>query len=222
MSTKKEQVLKEKYGLTEEDYQGYIQWQEKLEANRYKAIKRRGLASLQFNQYEHPKIAEVKYNQVLEGEGLRCSLYVTGCPFACKNCYQKSLWNQNQGVEWTEDLEAELFDYLGKTYVSGITLVGGEPLLSAKLLTPLCKKIRQRFPDKTIWSYTGYLMEDVLKLKGTELYELVEQLDVLIDGQFITELRDETNLKSFRGSSNQRLIDVATSLRQGKVVICKD
>lgn len=162
-------------------------------------------------------IMEYKKFQMLEGEGIRSSLYVSHCKFACVECYNPISQIKGQGTPYTQELEQEILTDMQNPNISGLTLVGGEPFLNAKQLLPLVKRIKSE-TNKTIWSYTGYLFEVLLTLTD-ERRELLSHIDVLIDGQFIKEERDESNLATFRGSSNQRLIDVQESLKQNKTVL---
>lgn len=168
-------------------------------------------------QTDEFRIADYKPFQALDGEGLRCSLYVSYCPFNCLGCYNKAAQKKDYGNPYTAELEERIMGDLANPHVAGLTLVGGEPFLSARWLMPLVRRIREELPEKTIWSYSGYSWE-ILRLFGDERRELLESLDVLIDGQFIQEERDEGNLKPFAGSSNQRLIDVPASLAAGTPV----
>ena len=165
---------------------------------------------------ENLNIMDYKKFQMLEGEGIRSSLYVSYCKFACIECYNPISQIYGKGNPYTQELEQEIVEDMSNPNVSGLTLVGGEPLLNAKNLLPLVKRIKTE-TDKTIWSYTGYIWEVVSQLTD-ERRELLNYIDVLIDGQFIKEERDERNLKTFCGSSNQRLIDVQASLKQNKTI----
>lgn len=202
----------------EEDYQGYLEFIDKIDKNRAKTLNRIGKISISWKQYDEPRVVDLKYYQMLEGEGIRHTIYVSGCYFNCKDCYNKSIQIQSEGYVLTKEMEDKFISKLADSSVSGVTFVGGEPLINAKLLIPLARRIRKELPDKTIWTYTGYLAEDILSMKNTMQYELFSLSDVVVDGQFVTELRDETNLKPFRGSSNQRLVDVKKTLSMNKAV----
>lgn len=202
----------------EEDYQGYLQFIEQIGKQRAENINRMGKMSKSWQQHEEPKVADLKYYQLLEGEGVRHTIYVSGCLFNCRDCYNKKIQIQEEGYTLTKEMEDEFLGRLDDPSVDGITFVGGEPLMSANLLIPMAKRIRKEYPDKTIWTYTGYLAEDLLDKKDSLQYTLFELSDIVVDGQFITELRDEANLAAFRGSSNQRLVDVKETIKQNKVV----
>ena len=152
-------------------------------------------------------------DDMLNGYGLRAVLWIAGCSHCCKECHNPITWDPDGGILFDEDAKKELFDELKKDYISGITLSGGDPLYSGNLLEveELVKEIRQTFPKKTIWLYTGGLWEDVKK------YSLVKYLDVLVDGEYECEKKD--SMLHWRGSSNQRVIDVQESLKQGKAVL---
>lgn len=152
-------------------------------------------------------------DDMLNGDGLRTVLWVAGCGHHCEECQNPVTWNPNGGIPFTDETKQELFDSLGKSYVSGITFSGGDPLHAANEpdVLALAKEIREKFPNKTIWLYTGYLWEYVKNR------EIVNYLDVLIDGPYVKQLRD-TKLH-WRGSANQRVIDVKESLEKGKLVL---
>lgn len=150
---------------------------------------------------------------MLNGDGLRVVLWVAGCSHHCPGCQNPVTWDPDGGVPFTDTERQEIFDELEKDYVSGITFSGGDPLHHANVweITDLAHEIRLRFPDKTIWVYTGYLWEDI---KTTAL---MRDTDVCVDGPFIADQKD-VNLH-WKGSANQRVIDVQRSLSSGTVVL---
>lgn len=150
---------------------------------------------------------------MLNGDGLRVVLWVSGCGHHCRGCQNPVTWNPKDGVPFDEAAREELFEQLSKSYISGITFSGGDPLYpeNEAEITALAKEIRRRFPEKTIWLYTGYLWEDVKEK------EIIKNLDVCVDGRYEEELRN-TQLH-WRGSSNQRVIDVQESLKKHQVVL---
>ena len=152
-------------------------------------------------------------DDMLNGDGLRVVLWVAGCDHCCKDCQNPITWDPEGGLPFDEEAKQELFAELDKDYVSGITFSGGDPLYmgTREELTELIKEIRAKYPDKTMWLYTGYLWEDICHL------ELIPYLDVLVDGRFIEELKD--NNLPWKGSSNQRVIDVKMTLELGKTVL---
>ncbi|EXJ23703.1 Ribonucleotide reductase of class III (anaerobic), activating protein [Alkalibacterium sp. AK22] len=162
-------------------------------------------------------VADYKPYNFVDGEGVRCSIYVSGCPFACKGCYNKAAQDFSYGAPYTEELETQIIRDLKAEYCQGLTLLGGEPFLNTGVTVPLCEKVRAIFGQKKdIWSWTGYTWEELLA--GTaDKRRLLELIDVLVDGRFEQDKMD-LNL-AFRGSSNQRIIDVRQSLKKGAVVL---
>lgn len=150
-------------------------------------------------------------DDMLNGDGLRVVLWVAGCNHCCKECHNPITWDPNGGLLFDESAKKEIFDELSKNYISGITFSGGDPLhiANAYEVTELAKEIKERFPDKTIWLYTGYTWEEICH------QEIVQYVDVLLDGEFEVE-RKELNLH-WVGSSNQRVIDVKRTLEEGTV-----
>lgn len=150
-------------------------------------------------------------DDMLNGDGLRVVLWVAGCNHHCKECHNPITWDPDGGLPFDEAAKQEIFEELGKPYISGITFSGGDPLYPANVaeVTELAKIIREQFPDKTIWLYTGGLWEDIC---GTEI---IRYIDVLVDGEFEVE-RKELNLQ-WKGSANQRVIDVPETLEKGEI-----
>lgn len=153
-----------------------------------------------------------KYD-MLNGDGLRVVLWVAGCSHGCKDCQNPITWDPQGGLPFTEEEKKEIFQELDKAYISGITFSGGDPLHPANIreVTALAREIRQRYPEKTIWLYTGYLWKEIVDL------EIVNYLDVVVDGKFISAQKDIT--LPWRGSSNQKVIDVPSTLKEGKIVL---
>ncbi len=155
-------------------------------------------------------------DDMLNGDGLRVVLWVAGCSHYCQECQNPVTWDPNGGLPFTEDTKEELFEALGKSYISGITFSGGDPLYQTNEpeILELAKEICEKFPDKTIWLYTGSTWEQIRD------HEIVGYLDILVDGEYVKELRD-TQLY-WRGSSNQRVIDVKKTLEDGEIRLhCK-
>lgn len=147
------------------------------------------------------------------GVGLRVVLWVSGCSHHCKNCHNPITWDPKEGLPFDKKAESELFSALEPDYISGITLSGGDPLHleNREEMTLLVEKIRKQFPEKTIWLYTGYVWEEIHQLP------IMKNLDVLVDGRFIEE---QKNLKlHWKGSANQRVIDVQKSLAANTVIL---
>lgn len=174
------------------------------------------------DEHSQGRIIDYKAFNFVDGEGVRHSLYVSGCLFHCEGCYNQATWSFAAGVPYTSALEQQIMADLAQPYVQGLTLLGGEPFLNTGILIPLVKRIRRELPTKDIWSWTGYTWEE-LQLETADKLELLSYIDVLVDGRYD---RSKRNLMlQFRGSSNQRIIDVQASLRTGRPVIwakCQD
>ena len=136
------------------------------------------------------------------GNGVRVTLFVSGCPHHCKNCFNPEAWDYQYGQLYTNEVQEELLDACKLSYIAGLTMLGGEPLApqNVPVVLRLCKEFRKRFPDKNIWMWTGYVYENLTD----EQKAVADLVDVLVDGPFIDELKD-LSLK-FRGSSNQRIL----------------
>ena len=155
-------------------------------------------------------------DDMLNGDGLRVVLWVAGCAHACPGCHNPETWDAAGGIPFDQAAKDELFAELEKDYVSGVTFSGGDPLFPANRETvgALCREIRQRFPDKTIWLYTGYRWEQIEEL------ELIDTVDVLVDGRFEQALADTA--LHWRGSANQRLIDVKRTRAAHEIKLHED
>ena len=166
--------------------------------------------------------ATIKPVDIANGPGVRVSLFVSGCRHHCKGCFNAQAWDFEYGEPFTEEVWQKIFSALDHDYMEGITLLGGEPMEPENQvgLLPFLKELKKRFPQKTIWCFSGYDFEkDILgrMMKESEVTrELVPLLDVLVDGKFVEDLKN-LSLK-FRGSENQRILDVACSLAAGKAV----
>lgn len=166
------------------------------------------------------KIADYKPFNFVDGEGVRCSVYVSGCLFNCPGCYNKIAQNFDYGVLYTPELEDTIIADLGQSYVQGLTLLGGEPFLNTPVLLKLCERVRQEYGQtKDIWSWTGYTWEE-LQGETEDKLALLAYVDVLVDGQFISAEKDLA--KAFRGSRNQRIIDVTQTQLNDKIVLYID
>ena len=165
----------------------------------------------------------LKKCDIANGIGVRVTLFVSGCTNHCPDCFQPQTWDFHFGRPFTADTEREIFAELDKSYVDGLTVLGGEPFEPENQpgLLALSRKIRAAYPEKSIWSFSGYLFDrDILAKKlgpWETTRELLSYLDVLVDGPFVASLKN-LNLR-FRGSSTQRLIDVPASLKTGAVVL---
>lgn len=168
-------------------------------------------------RYSQGRIASYKPFNFVDGEGVRNSLYVSGCLFACPGCFNKAAQSFRYGQPYTEELEEQILADLKPDYVQGLTLLGGEPFLNTGTLLPLIKKVRQIYGDsKDIWSWTGYTWEEMM-LETSDKLELLSLIDVLVDGRFELAKKDLT--LTFRGSSNQRIIRVPESLEKNKIIL---
>lgn len=165
---------------------------------------------------------EIKKYDIANGEGVRVSLFVSGCTHHCPGCFNQDTWNFKYGQAYTKDTEEEILDALKPDYISGLSLLGGEPFepQNQKTLVGLLEKVRERYSEKTIWCYSGYLFDRELLGESRARCEytdnMLSMLDVLVDGEFVEALKDITLV--FRGSSNQRVIDVQKSLAAGEIV----
>ncbi len=162
-------------------------------------------------------IADYKPYNFVDGEGVRCSLYVSGCPFACRGCYNKIAQNFAYGRPYSKELEDQIIEDLRADYCQGLTLLGGEPFLNTQVTISLCQRVRDEFGDrKDIWSWTGYDWDEIM-VGSQDKIELLQLIDVLVDGRFV-EAKKDLNL-AFRGSSNQKIIDVQKSLKDNSIVL---
>ena len=169
--------------------------------------------------------ATIKWTDIANGEGVRISLFVSGCTHRCKNCFNEIAWDFSYGKPFGEEIQEQIIKELNSGYIAGLSLLGGEPLepQNQAALYPFVKRVRETYPNKTIWCYTGFVLDEksgTLKetYKNTDVTkELISLFDVLVDGAYIEELKD-VRLK-FRGSSNQRVIDVQKTLTARECVL---
>jgi anaerobic ribonucleoside-triphosphate reductase activating protein len=162
-------------------------------------------------------IADYKAFNMVDGEGIRCSLYVSGCLFNCPGCYNKVAQNFHYGTPYSQELEDQIMEDLSQSYVQGLTLLGGEPFLNTQVCLRLVRRIRAEFGNqKDIWSWTGYTWDELMQESYDKL-QLLSYLDILVDGRFLEAEKDLT--LQFRGSANQRIIDVPKSLKENRVII---
>ena len=160
------------------------------------------------------KYAQIREMDVTNGSGIGVALFTQGCPYHCKNCFNPETWDFDKGTDWTKETENKIIELLKPEYITRLTILGGEPLIERNIepLTALLKRVKGIYPDKQVWLYTG---GDFEVLEG--LYEgIFQYIDILIDGRYIDDLRDY-KLK-WRGSSNQRIIDVQASLKSGDII----
>jgi anaerobic ribonucleoside-triphosphate reductase activating protein len=166
---------------------------------------------------------EIKKFDIANGEGVRVSLFVSGCTHHCKSCFNEETWDFFFGRPFTAETEQEILKALSPDYIDGLSLLGGEPFerQNQRVLLPFLKKVKSCYPGKNIWCYTGYLFEEELlkdsRARGECTDELLSMIDVLVDGEYVEELKNIS--LPFRGSGNQRIIDVKASLESGKVLM---
>lgn len=154
-------------------------------------------------------VADYKPFNFVDGEGVRCSLYVSGCPFKCPGCYNEAAQSFRYGKSYNAELEEKILADLAQPYVAGLSLLGGEPMLATPILLPLVRRVRAEFGDtKDIWVWSGYTFERLM-IDTSDKHELLELCDVLVDGPFIKQLYHHD--LAFRGSKNQRIIDLAAT-----------
>lgn len=165
---------------------------------------------------------EIKKCDIANGEGVRVSLFVSGCTHHCPGCFNQDTWEFDYGKEYTQETEKEILEALAPSYINGLSLLGGEPFepQNQKVLISLLRKVKERYPEKDIWCYSGYLFDKELlsesRARCEYTDEMLSMLDVLVDGRFVEALKDIRLV--FRGSSNQRVIDVKKSLETGEII----
>lgn len=169
-------------------------------------------------------VGEVMTADVANGEGMRVSVFVSGCRNHCKGCFQPQTWDFNYGREYTPEIEQFIIDELSKSYYDGITILGGDPMEpeNQEPVLRLLRRIKKELPDKNVWAYTGYVYDRDLVPGGKRFVdgvtrELLESIDILIDGRFVEELKNL--MLNFRGSGNQRIIKMKETLETGQVVL---
>ncbi len=168
-------------------------------------------------------IGEIIKADSANGEGIRVSIFVSGCTNHCKGCFQPQTWDYNYGYLYDDNMENDIINELSKPYYNGLTILGGEPfeLSNQEGILPLIRRIKRELPNKTIWMYTGFTY-DVDLVVGGKRYtdvtdEILDSIDILVDGKFVEELKDL--MLNFRGSSNQRIIDMKATRKAGAVVL---
>lgn len=166
---------------------------------------------------------EIKNFDIANGDGVRVSLFVSGCTNHCENCFQPQTWDFCYGNPFTAETEQSIMDMLAPAYINGLTVLGGEPFepQNQRALLPFLQRVHAQYPDKTIWMFSGFTWEEMHTKDAHPCCEVTKDIlsliDVLVDGRYVEALHN-ISLR-FRGSSNQRLIDVPATLAQGKIVL---
>lgn len=179
------------------------------------------------------RYASIRSLDISNGDMIAVSLFTQGCHFHCDNCFNTSAWDFNGGKEWTEEVENKFMALVDRPYIKRVSILGGEPLAdeNVECVYELLKKIRKKFPDKRIWVYTGYTYEEItadhsfITNEGSSVQSkfdayrsaILSVCDVLVDGRFIDKLKDPS--LAFRGSSNQRVIDVSETIKKGEMAL---
>lgn len=172
------------------------------------------------------RYTKIENYSIANGDGLRVVLWCQGCSLHCKGCHNSSTWDFNDGLEWTKESEDYLFKLLYNNQIKGITFSGGHPLEKENIFEvyKIASRIKSEYPDKDIWLYTGFTYEDILVRAYTSITvqdkiirKLLSLVDVIVDGPYIEELRDIS--LAYRGSNNQRIIDVKESLQRGTIIL---
>ena len=164
------------------------------------------------------RYASIRSMDISNGSGIGVAAFVQGCHMHCTGCFNQETWDFNGGKEWTEEIENNFLDMIDKPYITRVSILGGEPLANenCKDVYNLCKRIKQEFPNKKIWIYTGYIYEDLSDNQLKPVYIS----DVLVDGSYIESQKDMT--LHYKGSKNQRVISIPETLKQNKVVLYCD
>ena len=168
----------------------------------------------------------LKKTDIANGPGVRVSLFVSGCRHHCRDCFNPETWDFTYGKEYTAAVAAEILQALEPGYIKGITVLGGEPFEpeNQRELLPLYRAIRERYPHKSIWVYSGYTLDEQLWKEGHARIDITDEIlsliDVLVDGRFVAEKKN-ISLK-FRGSENQRIINMKESLAAGRIILLPD
>lgn len=164
--------------------------------------------------------SELKDCDIANGPGVRVSLFVSGCHNHCKGCFNESTWYFDSGKPFTKEVAMHIMKLLDRDYIDGFSVLGGDPCApeNIKPVTSFCWYVKQQFPEKSIWVYSGYTYEQLMKRE--DFKSLYQCIDILVDGPYVEELRDIS--LQFRGSSNQRIIDIPRTIKEGKVVLWHD
>ena len=163
------------------------------------------------------------YNDIANGVGCRTALFVSGCTHHCRECFNEETWDFNFGEPFTREVEDRILESLEPAYIDGLSILGGEPMEIAnqKVLRPFLERVKERVPAKTIWIYSGYVWEELtdsenVRCHSEDTAKILSMIDILVDGEFVLEKKNI--MLHFRGSENQRIIDVPETLRTGSIV----
>ena len=166
---------------------------------------------------------QIKNCDIANGEGVRVTLFVSGCTNRCEGCFQPETWDFSYGKPFTKETEDEIIKMLSPDYINGLTLLGGEPFepQNQRSLLPFVKRVREAYPNKNIWAFTGFTLEQLLEKEPHPRCEATDELlslvDVLVDGKFV--LAKKNIRLRFRGSENQRIIDLPSTLKSGEIIL---
>ena len=164
-------------------------------------------------------ISGINFESVVDGEGVRIVVFVSGCLHNCKGCHNPTSHSFEAGRPFTEELQNEIIDYINKTpFITGATISGGDPMYSATTVAAFVRRLKTEVKDISLWIYSGFRYENILQ--NSEMLDLLRLCDVLVDGEFILEQRDMT--LSYKGSRNQRIIDIQKSLTQNEIVLWEE
>ena len=166
--------------------------------------------------------AKINKNDIANGSGVRVTLFVSGCTHHCKGCFNQEAWDFDFGEPFTEETEKELLEALSPSYIKGLTLLGGEPMepQNQRALVGFLEKVKEKYPKKSIWCYSGYTFEELTgesRARSEDTDRMLSYIDVLVDGKFVEELKD-ISLR-FKGSSNQRIINLKATLKSGEIIL---
>lgn len=168
--------------------------------------------------------SQIYINDVANGPGCRTALFVSGCTHHCKGCFNEITWDFNYGDKYTKETEDEIITSLSPSYVSGLTILGGEPMeiCNQECVAALVERVKNTYPKKSIWLFSGYTFGELTDLSnkrcnGPKTAQILNNIDILVDGEFVLD-KNDFRLR-FRGSSNQRIIDVKATLRAGNIVL---
>lgn len=166
--------------------------------------------------------AKINKCDIANGPGVRVSVFFSGCEHYCKGCFNAEAWDFKCGKPFTDDTIIEIINSMKPSYIKGITVLGGEPMHPKNVysLLDLLKSVKEKYPEKSIWVYTGYTYEELARMDSNVYIFVLGLIDVLVDGRFEEELKDIT--LRFRGSSNQRLIDMKSTLDKGEIILWSD